>query len=405
MKIVNQQIIKETNLKRIYTTIGNEPGISRAQLAKETELSRATVSSLVDELIRMRFVVDGGASDINSIGRRPNMLFVNDAETFIGVVDWTGEGIRCVIIGAGCTIVKESFSTFDLQNWSIDEICNQIDQNIISEIKGDNILLGLCIVVPAMIDPVSKQIISTVINIEENNTIVSELKKKFKDIPVAFLNDTACLAYAEKIFSNIRESNFVYVNIEEGVGATLFMNGEFLRGSNGMATQFGHLSIDRNGPKCRCGNRGCFELMVGENALGHRVEQLAKDKFPESVLAHIPSKEIKFNTVRQAVNLKDECAITAVSMVAEDLAFGLNNLISLYNPELIVLGGRGAQLGDYFMSEIKKNMLSNGFTRLVNNVSLRYAKQNENAKVKGAAKIYLDKFLVITENPTGDLFI
>ena len=171
------------------------------------------------------------------------------------------------------------------------------------------------------------------------------------------------------------------------------MNGEFLRGSNGMATQFGHFSIDRNGPKCRCGNRGCFELMVGENALGHRVEQLAKDKFPESVLAHIPSKEIKFNT------------ITAVSMVAEDLAFGLNNLISLYNPELIVLGGRGAQLGDYFMSEIKKNMLSNGFTRLVNNVSLRYAKQNENAKVKGAAKIYLDKFLVITENPTGDLFI
>ena len=73
MKLVNQQVIKNTNMKRLYTSIYSSPGISRAHLAKQTKLSKTTVSTLVDELIEREFIVDSGIGESDSIGRKPNI--------------------------------------------------------------------------------------------------------------------------------------------------------------------------------------------------------------------------------------------------------------------------------------------------------------------------------------------
>ena len=72
MKLVNQQVIKNTNMKRLYTSIYSSPGISRAHLAKQTKLSKTTVSTLVDELIEREFIVDSGIGESDSIGRKPD---------------------------------------------------------------------------------------------------------------------------------------------------------------------------------------------------------------------------------------------------------------------------------------------------------------------------------------------
>ena len=80
---------------------------------------------------------------------------------------------------------------------------------------------------------------------------------------MCFLNDTACFAYAESVFTQIEDRHFAYINVSKGVGACLFSDGKMLRVAGAMATQFGHYSIDRDGPRCECGNRGCLECLVG----------------------------------------------------------------------------------------------------------------------------------------------
>ena len=404
MKMMNQQIIKENNLKAIYNLILNKGKISRAQIAVITNLTRATVSSLVDELIQMNLVVDLGASNNSAIGRNPNMLSVNSAQTFVGVVDWEKDGLTCATVAADGSIVSKKY-TGRQGTWTAQEIAHKIRTEILEKMESTDRILGLSVVVPAMIDPVKQKIISTVLNLEEKNNILLELKEMFENIPMAFYNDTACLAYDEKMHSKIKERNFAYINIGEGVGATLFVNGEFLRGSNGMATQFGHFSIDRNGEHCECGNRGCLELTVGECGLAKTVKRLSETVFPNSMLADTPISEVRFQTIRHALDSGDPCAQAAVFSAAEDLAYGINNLISLFNPERVILGGNGVQLGDLFIKKVKEKVQESGFTRLVKNVKICCSKQDDNSLLRGATKIYLDKQMKFSLYDASDIFI
>ena len=98
MKLVNQQVIKNTNMKRLYTSIYSSPGISRAHLAKQTKLSKTTVSTLVDELIEREFIVDSGIGESDSIGRKPNCLQVRMNSYYIVVMNWHENTVEAYLV-------------------------------------------------------------------------------------------------------------------------------------------------------------------------------------------------------------------------------------------------------------------------------------------------------------------
>ena len=105
MKLVNQQLIKDTNMKLLYTSIYSSPGISRANLAKQTHLSKTTVSTLVDELIEREFILDSGISDSDSIGRKPNCLHVRTNSYYVLVLNWVENRVCACLIDIAGTIV------------------------------------------------------------------------------------------------------------------------------------------------------------------------------------------------------------------------------------------------------------------------------------------------------------
>lgn len=398
MKIVNQQLIRSTNLKQIYTLIDKNISISRARLAKLTQLSKTTVSSLVDELIANGYVVDCGVSESLTQGRKPNILHVNSRQNRVAVISWRRARLDLALIDTDNTIIMRRELPLEEQEDAVEKIFAAFDDVLLPACK-DARLLGVCIVVPGMVDAKNKSILSTVIGVSAQDNVVQRLAEHFCNYSLSILNDTACFAYAERMFARITEPSFAYINISKGVGACLFEEGRMLRGAGAMATQFGHYSIDRNGPSCACGNRGCLERMVGESFLTERASECGVTGIV------LGGPRLLFSDISQAARDGNEKARELIRRLAEDMAYGLSNLITMFNPALIVIGGTGVKLGECFLSDIRTKLAKVGFQEFVSRVQLRYAHLGPDAELQGAAQYYIDFHHDFTARQVQGLFL
>ncbi len=385
MKLLNQQLIKDSNLKRVYNFVYQNPGISRAALAKQTSLSKTTVSALVDELIEQGYLQDLGVSDDTTVpGRKPNALKPLAGSYYTIVLLW-GE----YYIEAHLTDITGSSTPFIRREardpWSYISTSRECVDTIISRngLKKWQIL-GICIVVPAMIDMEAEKIYSTSLHFMkyENFGFVEELQKAFPDFKTLLLNDTACQAYAEKTCTGLKEPDFAFINFDRGIGATLFIHNEMLGHASASYTQFGHYSVCPDGPLCECGNRGCLELVISEEALSQQYREekgSSKGRYP-----------ITYKDLGYAAAIGDETAKKVLERAAKTFAHALGNLICLVHPKLIILGGKGRDLGDYFLEETVRQLGQTGFRHMVETVSLRYSLLDGGACFVGAMKYFFD---------------
>lgn len=262
-------------------------------------------------------------------------------------------------------------------------------------------LLGICIVVPAMIDPDTGEIFSTSFKIpgREEQDIVRELKEVFREYPLALLNDTACTAYAEKIYTGIHEKDFAFINFSRGIGATLFIQNTMLGKATASYTQFGHYSIDPHGPSCSCGNRGCLELMISEKSLPRRLSGTAGSSLLKK------KDTVSYTELGQAAIYGDTVARKVLRDIASDFSLALGNLVCTVHPKLIVIGGKSRELGPLFLDDVNEFLHSTGFRRMLDSVQIRYGFLDSNACCNGAMKYFFDIHYNFTENLNGQFFI
>lgn len=400
MKAINQQSIKDNNMKRIYNSIYSHPGISRAVLARQTQLSKTTVSTLVDELIEREFIIDLGVSDSDSLGRKPNCLYVRTNSYYIVVMNWVEDKVHAYLIDVtGASIYKESNQLKSGETYiSCSTRC--IYGSIFKKFNSKRVL-GICVVVSAMIDGLHTQVYSTTLSLPAmgNENLIETLGNAFPEYPVAFLEDTACYAYAEKVYAEIEENNFAFVNFSRGIGATLFIEGKMMGKASGSFTQFGHYSLDTNGPLCVCGNHGCLEVLISEHNLQKRIADYGGIPLLKN------QDYITFGDLGNAVALQDETALKLVSQFAWELSQALGNLICIVNPSLIVLGGKIPALGDYFLTEVQRNLKTVGFRKMVDLVTVKYSALPSDSFIKGAMKYFFDIHFCFTDDNPPTLFI
>lgn len=400
MKLVNQQLIKDTNLKRIYNYIQQQQGISRVQMAKYSHLSKTTVSALVDELIKSNFVVDAGVASCSSVGRKPNSLHLKPGQYYVAVFYWDEQGVfgQLVDICGSCFFGGHLFVNKDESY--VDQTYSLFTNQLLPEITPE-VLLGVCIVVPAMIDPDAKEIYATTFTLpsKEDYDVVEALADKFHAYPVALLNDTACNAYAEKIYAGVHEKDFAFIHFSRGIGATLFIQDSMIGKATASYTQFGHYSIDPHGKLCSCGNRGCLELMIGEDSLPERIAKAGGT----SSLRRM--KTITYKDLGQAAIYGDETARKVIHQIASDFSQALSNLVCTVHPKLIIIGGKGKDLGPCFLEDVKDCLRTTGFRRMLDSVKIRYSFLDENACYSGAMKYFFDTYYNFTQDLKGQFFI
>lgn len=393
MTKLNQQVIREHNLRNVFSLILQGKTVSRTALAHRTTLSKTTISTLVDELISRGFVVDDGAVHTGRQGRKPSQLRVNSEDNVVAVLNWRADHLEASLVDLATNVVSHQLIALEGQDFPR-EIFQVYDQ-VLRVLAGQRQILGVCLIVPSMLDPLDRKMVSTTLPIPPDCDVISEIIHQFAQVPLAIFNDTACYAYAENTLTQAPAQDFLFININRGIGAIIVSQGVMLQGEGGMRAQFGHYSLRPDGAPCICGNRGCLENEIGEAALLERAKRMG--------LYHDLEQEepLTFAQLGVLADCGHPAARTLVDALAQDLAFALGNLFTIYHTNRVIIGGRGQRLGYYYLSQLTTRLKAVGFRPFVSQVDIQYTSLGDDAILRGAARYFVDKFYDFNEMPQG----
>ena len=219
--------------------------------------------------------------------------------------------------------------------------------------------------------------------------IQERLKKK------AFLvNDGNAAALGEHYFGAAKGvKHFIYITISTGIGGGIVVDGKVLNGFKGMAGEIGHMTIADEGPPCRCGNRGCLEALASGTALAKAARKLIETGAGKSILTFAEGKidKVTAQTVQSAAEKGDPVANELILKVAYYFGVGVANLINIFNPELIVIGGGLSNMGERLFKPAHKVVQERAFHRAYRTVRFVKAALGRDSGVLGAAAFALDE--------------
>lgn len=386
---MNQQEMKEENKKKIFFEILSCPGISRIELAKKCCYSKTTVSILVDELIREGYVQDSGTTTNKerTQGRRPTSLFPNTERYSIVVVNLDKKFVQIANADLSTQLrcVRE-FASKESED-SQAEIFRHL-QDYISEECERTYILAICWILPAMIDREHGQLISDVLEKSITEDFFKRVEQRFPYTRHFYFNDTACLAYAEKGCGYFPSGeDFVYINMNEGVGAAFVLNGNLLGGPVGLMTQFGSISLGREK-----GNQKyrCLENEIGEKGIRQRFLELEQKYHLEE--KDEVSDQFSFGDIERLALQGNKAAKEMLDDMAADMSYALGNLITILHVKRIVIGGSGRELGSYFLDCIRRDIIGIGFWQFVKNTEIVYSGLDQYAALSGAVQYFLDQY-------------
>lgn len=248
---------------------------------------------------------------------------------------------------------------------------------------------GLGVGTPGAVDTRIGKVISLSPNIHGwQGMEIGRILRERLNLPVHVDNDVNAMALAESKFgAGVGYDSVVCVAVGTGVGGGIVLNGKVWRGANFTAGEIGHISVDVEGPKCRCGSRGCLEVYCSSEAIMNR----AKDKlrngltptFEEVVDGDIGSLTIK--KLFAAVKKGDEIAIEVISETAVYLGAGLAGVVNLLNPEIVIIGGGVADGGGGFIEAVTAEIRRRAFGSAVEKLRVAKASLGNDAGFIGAS--------------------
>ena len=266
MKIGSFSLIKELNTSLILKTIREHKSISRADIAKITGLTPATVTNITSELINYKIIIETKLGKSNG-GRKPVLLEFNYSEyNIIGVVI-SRHKITVSLTDLEANLISEKTSkiTDDITPEHAIQIIIDLIKNIIRE--SDKRALGIGISMEGLIDDENGICVLSSNFGWENINIKEKIEKEFV-LPVFVNNDVKALTLGEKFYGSAKNSSdFLLLYTGYGIGASFVSGGHIYRGASNYASEIGHTTLDINGPVCSCGNKGCFQALASGSAL------------------------------------------------------------------------------------------------------------------------------------------
>jgi N-acetylglucosamine repressor len=385
------KLIQELNQHIILDVIRKYGPISRSEIAKKTKLSPTTVASAVSEMIEEGIVIDAEVGQ-SSGGRRPILVrFVPDSKFLIGI-SITNSAVTIASMNLEAEVKKKQVYPIDFYNEKdfIGYILKIIEEYI-SKIQDLSTCIGISIITPGIVDSVR--------GIIRNNS-----KLKLFDIPLKDIvedrfglktwldNDANAIALAEKQFGFYRNSkNLIYIQLGEGLGSGIVVNNAIFRGNHGGAGEFGHISVDREGIRCECGNIGCLENYVSWPVIYSRILSSIENGKKSAMLemAEGNKTNISQQIFCSALEAGDELAKTIAEETASYLALGLVTLVNLFNPETILIGWEALYYDPSLIIKIREKVKEHTFQLFTNELEIQSTTLGKEFQLMGAAAVLL----------------
>ena len=340
--------------------IKNSNGISRSELAKELDITPAGVGKVVNRFLE-NGIIEETSVGVSTGGRRPLILKINEKKIgeILGV-SLAPRFIQMVIGDISGKILKSK--KYSLKKRLLEKEHNilELTEKLIErEIKKNSDISIISVVMNGMVDSENGiSIFSPHYNWKNIN-----LKKRFENrfrVKVFVENDVRAMALTEKIFGSCKDNqNFVVMNIGDGVGGSIFLNDAPYHGYGSISGELGHMVVRRNSPeKCSCGKKGCLETEVSNVAIIKKItSQIKLNNYSSLKNILIEKGALTINDILKGVAEKDMLTFNIVIDAINMIATAIDGIISVINPEKIVLFGEIFQnrfLFETLVNEIKK---------------------------------------------------
>ena len=337
MRAINSSVMKTHNRRLVLDLIRRRP-ISRAELAEQTSLTRASITQIVDELMQEELVAETAVVGRNHLGRRMTQLaLVKDTRYLLGLNIGRYEYDLGIINLSGEVLHHSTGTVADREiSEVLDEVCLLVEAKIEELQLPKERISGIGICAPGPLD-VKNGIILNPPTFEQwhNVAIVQEVQRRL-GYSVVLENISNAHALDEMYFGIGKQDveNFMLLRVDAGVGAGVILQNRLFSSSNGQGPEVGHITISPDGPKCACGNRGCLEQYIS---------------FP-AILKGTP-----FSTWRQLMDqYESEPASLLLKHLTDVLSHFVVNTINLFDLEKIVLSGHFHYRGEILSEMINE---------------------------------------------------
>jgi predicted NBD/HSP70 family sugar kinase len=337
--------IRDINRQIVLNYVREREPISRAEIARETDLQRSTISAIVEDLTREGLIEEVGEGESTG-GRRPTLLKLRAAGP--------------IALGVSITPTCTTIATSDLAGRVIDqkEFLTDPDQTlnqVINTVREFNLryqgsIEGVGVSLPGLVDPSTGNALYIPF-FPWRDLPVSDLISKAVGLPVVIDNDANAVALAELWFGRPEVNDardFILVLVAEGVGTGIIFDGQVYRGQRGAAGEFGHMVIGAHAPvPCSCGSDDCWEAFSSERAAIGRYLKLSRSS---------NKTQITFEELVDRALAGEENARAALVETARYLGVGISNLIIGFSPEAVVVGGEIARAWDLIESALTETI-------------------------------------------------
>lgn len=379
----NRDLIRAINRSHVLNAIKAYGPIGRADIARRTSLSPATVTSITAKLISQNLVLEKSAGD-SSGGRPPILLIINPKGGYVVGIKLTENQAICALTDLEAMILAKSSMPLSAHDPTL--VVEDLARMVLSFIRDQRItrkqLLGVGVGLAGIVDAEAGILRQSPIY-GWNNVPLRDMLESKLHIPVYIENDVNTLTLTERWFGPGQGiDNFLTVTVGRGVGLGIVANGQFYRGQTGGAGEFGHITMNPDGPLCACGKHGCLEAYVGDPGLIRSAQELAaKGKLSAPVRT---VDDLLLLAQRGDVN-----AIRVFDQAGRMLGMGIANLINLFNPKKIIISGEGTREGDFLFTPMKESVQQNTMPGLFDPEIIEIAPWGDDAWARGAAGLVL----------------
>jgi len=385
--IATRTTARDINRRIALNLIREHQPISRADLARRMKLTRGVVSVLVQELLEQEVIYEGATGEA-ARGRKPTFLYVRTQNRLAVAVDIRFSKTYLMLCDlSGRQLGMEIYDTVFSFPAFVKDLAGRIKKMLHS--RGAHAdCEGVGVVVPGMVDHLTGRILNAPA-LGWRDVDIRQKLAAATGLPVHIENSGRACALAHLWLEKAETAghSFVYVNVSDGVGTGIVINGELIRGHDHVAGEFGHMPMNLDGPRCMCGANGCWEAYISNLATLARYFGWTLSQFSPKQLKELEAKSFTILDLIARARAGDAKALGAVRTSGRFLGLGLAAVVNIINPDCVYLGGEITSAWDLIEDAVRAALAERTLTAAAARTPLRITTAQEYPRLRGAAAL------------------
>lgn len=401
---ITAPIVVSSAEAEVMRALRKQGSISRTEISGITSWSKAKASQEIRSLVDKGYLVEIGEGASKG-GRKPRLLRINNQLGYMVGVDIGATSIDVALADVTGKILQRCSQTADVRNRPevLLGACVELIKEVVSlQSCQTNQILGIGVGVPGPVDFARGVLVAPPLMPGwENFPIRNFFKESFPSAYVVVDNDVNIMALGEqRAGDGERIDHFIFVKIGTGIGAGIMSNGKIHRGSDGCAGDIGHICVDKEGPLCSCGNKGCLEAMSAGPAITAKALEAIQNGSSSTLRQMRESNGgvIRPEDVNAACREGDQAALDIIRASGQMVGDVLASLVNFFNPSHIFIGGGIANFGNHLLVAIRRAVLHRSLPLATTHLTIKFSSMGSDAGVTGAIALALDYLFVIEDD-------